>query len=380
MKILKLSAFICLLSILTMNCRKNNISDFDSNDTILEKKISNVDDFSKDEYKTTIIGNQIWMTENLNVSTFRNGDTIFHAKNNADWELAGKLHIPAYCYYDNDPSKGSAFGKLYNWFAVMDERGLAPEGFYIPDNEEYWILLKYYGMNHHSWTETREMVANKLKNGNNSFNAKLGGIRYDSGYFNLLTEGGNWWTSSFRYTEKSLNNVNIGNPSNLAIDKDFVSGPGAGFFGAGAGMSVRCLKGDLKRTLKIPVLESQFYEVDKNGVPREGEITFDYSSGYVTKNFVNGIENGNRLSYSRKGNLISEEMYQNGQLNGISIYYYDSNWKHKGEVGYYVNGMKDGEWTRYYWEPNPNKLGDFIMEIIEKRYYSNGKLINVIKE
>ena len=54
-------------------------------------------------YKTVKIGNQTWMAENLNVSTFRNGDPIPQAKTNKEWELAGKNKQPAWCYYDNDP-------------------------------------------------------------------------------------------------------------------------------------------------------------------------------------------------------------------------------------------------------------------------------------
>ena len=74
------------------------------------------------------IGNQIWTLKNLDVATYRNGDVIQQAKNGNDWGIAGVLKIGAWCYYDNDSSNGTTYGKLYNWYAVNDPRGLAPTG------------------------------------------------------------------------------------------------------------------------------------------------------------------------------------------------------------------------------------------------------------
>jgi uncharacterized protein (TIGR02145 family) len=60
------------------------------------------------------IGKQVWMSENLNVDKFRNGDPIPQAKTDEAWKAAGKNKQPAWCYYNNDPSKGTKYGKLYN--------------------------------------------------------------------------------------------------------------------------------------------------------------------------------------------------------------------------------------------------------------------------
>ena len=92
-------------------------------------------------FKSVKIGTQTWMTENLNVSTFRNGDPIPEAKTKEEWESAGTNHQPAWCYYDNDPKNGAKYGKLYNWYAVIDSRGLAPEGWHVPSDAE-WTTLK----------------------------------------------------------------------------------------------------------------------------------------------------------------------------------------------------------------------------------------------
>lgn len=93
------------------------------------------------EIKSVKIGDQIWMTENLNVDRFRNGDPIPEARTDEEWEKAGDNSMPAWCYYENNSENGAVFGKLYNWFAVMDSRGLAPEGQHIPNDRE-WLNLK----------------------------------------------------------------------------------------------------------------------------------------------------------------------------------------------------------------------------------------------
>ena len=78
------------------------------------------------------IGTQTWTTKNLEVSTYRNGDTIPQVESEADW---AKLSTGAWCYSEKD--NGTAYGKLYNWYAVKDARGLAPNGFHIPSDAEW---------------------------------------------------------------------------------------------------------------------------------------------------------------------------------------------------------------------------------------------------
>jgi uncharacterized protein (TIGR02145 family) len=95
------------------------------------------------QFKSQKIGKQIWMTENLNVSTFRNGDTIFEAKTDEEWVTAGKQGRAAWCFYNNEQANGIKYGKIYNWFAVSDPRGLAPIGWKIPEFEDFNILDTY---------------------------------------------------------------------------------------------------------------------------------------------------------------------------------------------------------------------------------------------
>jgi uncharacterized protein (TIGR02145 family) len=93
--------------------------------------------------KTATIGNQIWMAENLNVTTFRNGDPIPEARTIEQWNDAARNKKPAFCYYNNDPSTAEKFGLLYNWWALNDPRGLAPLGWRIPNRTDAKTLLVF---------------------------------------------------------------------------------------------------------------------------------------------------------------------------------------------------------------------------------------------
>jgi uncharacterized protein (TIGR02145 family) len=79
------------------------------------------------------IGSQVWSCKNLDVTTYRNGDEIPEVQDNIAWV---NLTTGAWCYYDNDASNGTKYGKLYNWYAVKDSRGLAPSGYHIPTENE----------------------------------------------------------------------------------------------------------------------------------------------------------------------------------------------------------------------------------------------------
>jgi uncharacterized protein (TIGR02145 family) len=94
--------------------------------------------------ESVTIGNQVWATKNLNVDKFRNGDPIPHAKTPEEWSKADKNQQPAWCYYANNEKNGVTYGKLYNWYAVNDSRGLAPNGWHIPSRSEFNVLIDNY--------------------------------------------------------------------------------------------------------------------------------------------------------------------------------------------------------------------------------------------
>jgi len=95
--------------------------------------------------KTVTIGKQVWMLENLNVASFKNGVAIPEVQDKDAWDNAGDNKQPAWCYYDNDPKNGEKYGKLYNWYAVVDDNGLCPQGWHVPSDAEWDTLVTYLG-------------------------------------------------------------------------------------------------------------------------------------------------------------------------------------------------------------------------------------------
>lgn len=87
------------------------------------------------------IGSQIWSSKNLDVARYRNGDPIPQVKDSAQWV---NLTTGAWCWYNNDSATyASTYGKLYNWYAVNDPRGLAPLGWRIPTDSDWNKLTKF---------------------------------------------------------------------------------------------------------------------------------------------------------------------------------------------------------------------------------------------
>lgn len=92
--------------------------------------------------QTVTIGKQVWTSKNLNVETYRNGDIIPQVQDQNAW---ANLTTGAWCYYDNDISNGTKYGKIYNWYAINDPRGLASKGYHIPTNAEWSVLVDFLG-------------------------------------------------------------------------------------------------------------------------------------------------------------------------------------------------------------------------------------------
>jgi len=144
------------------------------------------------------IGSYTWMVKNLDVDHYRNGDLIPQETDPEKWSIGG---TGAWCYYNNDSANGVIYGKLYNFWAIRDPRGLAPKGWHISSDSE-WINLSDYlganglggklkeaGLNH--WLSPNEGATNS-----SGFSALPGGCRGDDGRFIVLGTNGAWWTST----------------------------------------------------------------------------------------------------------------------------------------------------------------------------------------
>ena len=134
-----------------------------------------------EDIETVVIGTQEWTVKNLNVSRYRNGDVIPEVKDPKEW---ASLTTGAWCYYNNDPKNGAIYGKLYNWYAYNDSRGLAPEGFHIPSKTEWELLFSYLGGEDTAagkLKSTKPLWATPNKEATNisRFSALPGGRRYE---------------------------------------------------------------------------------------------------------------------------------------------------------------------------------------------------------
>ncbi len=171
-----------------------------------------VSDIEGNEYLTVAIGNQCWMAENLLSATYNNGDEIPNVLPNSEWQ---ELSTGAWSFYNHDGGNEVPFGKLYNWYAVDDNRNVCPSGWHVPSDEEWKILEVTLGMspeeaNEMFWRGGLEGVGSKLKSvgtehwsipnadatNESGFTALPGGFRVDSGSFDQIFSNGHFWTST----------------------------------------------------------------------------------------------------------------------------------------------------------------------------------------
>jgi uncharacterized protein (TIGR02145 family) len=196
------------------------------------KSISQVTDVDGNVYKTVTIGTQVWTVENLNVEHYRNGDLIPQVQDADKW---AKLTTGGWCYYENNSENEITYGKLYNWYAVNDPRGLAPEGWHIPTEAEWQTLIDFLGGTKIAGKKMKSTSGwNENGNGTNEsgFSGLPEGVCNLEGKFFGIGGGGGWWN----ITETNELNAWV---INIGCESDAV------FKGSGSkknGFSVRCLR------------------------------------------------------------------------------------------------------------------------------------------
>ena len=143
-----------------------------------------------------------WMLKNLDISTFRNGDTIPQITDPAAWVVAGNAGQPAWCYYNNDPANGPIYGKLYNWHVVNDPRGLAPVGWHIPTETEWDAYIACIGGNLVAGGKMKEagldhwIAPNTADNSEGWTGLPGGDRRNNDGGFDLIGSIGFFWSAT----------------------------------------------------------------------------------------------------------------------------------------------------------------------------------------
>ncbi len=210
-------------------------------------------DLEGNGYSTVQIGGQCWMSENLNTATFDNGEEIPLVESFTAWEdVEG---APAWCYYNNDAETyGSLYGKLYNWFAVVDERGLCPAGWRVPTDDDFQELENFLILNGFNYSDSvsGNRIAKSLAaadwwlesinpgavgnapdlNNSTGFTALPGGFRDFEGSFLYADFIGFFWTSTEQHPLRGFARRLVYGSSRFITGRDAKRD----------GFSVRCLK------------------------------------------------------------------------------------------------------------------------------------------
>ena len=158
-----------------------------------------ITDIENNDYEVVVIGKQVWMKENLRTSTYRNGDTILHAPKNTDWS---GLQNGAWCMVENSNSQCEIYGKLYNYYAVLDQRGLCPLGWKVPSIEDFNVLAQFLGGEAVAGGKLKDVgttcwqTPNLGATNESGFSGLPGGQRSTTGKFGNIGNIGTWWTSS----------------------------------------------------------------------------------------------------------------------------------------------------------------------------------------
>lgn len=156
-------------------------------------------DIDGNSYKTIVIGTQTWMAENLKTTKFRNGDPIPQVTENVRWK---NLTSGGYCNYNNEAVFSDLYGRLYNWFAVNDNRNLAPEGWHVATDAEWITLINFLGGNEIAGSKLKEsgivhwIPPNSNATNESGFTALPGGmVLTGNGYLGIGTNC-LWWSAT----------------------------------------------------------------------------------------------------------------------------------------------------------------------------------------
>jgi len=188
-----------------------------------------VTDVDGNVYETVTNGNQNWTKSNLIVSHYRNGDIIPQVSDTSTW---ANLTTGARCYYDNtfNGCTPGHPGKLYNWYAVNDPRGIAPEGFHIPSNEEWDLLTNFLSTRLPNESVGDNMKKNSLNH--SGYSGLMGGFRGYEGLFYSASINGQWWSKS---------ELNQTAAWYFFLNSSY-SGTDLNYYNKTYGFSVRCVK------------------------------------------------------------------------------------------------------------------------------------------
>lgn len=197
---------LAALMLLVISCKKENNTIQTSGiagESATPSAITDINELGANG-NTVKIGSQHWKTKNLDVRYYRNGDKIPQEKDPVKWAA---LTTGAWCWYNNDSAMGHIYGRLYNWYAVNDPRGLAPEGWHIPSGAEWDTLSTFLGIKVRAGGKMKSTGTIEAGTGlwhepnydatnSSGFTGLPGGYRDYYGTFNNIGYYGYWWSST----------------------------------------------------------------------------------------------------------------------------------------------------------------------------------------
>lgn len=205
---------LAAVMLLTFSCKKESPiiqSSSTSNESVTQNLLSDANlngDFA------VRIGSQVWKTKDLGTSHYRNGDRIPQVQDPTEWE---SLTTGAWCWYQ----KNYTISKLYNWYAVNDPRGLAPEGWHVPTDSEWTRLIVYLGGQDSAGGKMKSVQQvgsdggdwwppNTGATNSSGWSGNPGGFRDWYGSYDERHQAGYWWSSSESNVVVSLGRSSAG--------------------------------------------------------------------------------------------------------------------------------------------------------------------------
>ena len=226
----KIIYFLSITFLLLQACSKSDSSN-DSNSVV------SVIDADGNSYEVVNICNQTWTKTNLKVSHYRNGDVIPQVTDAAQWST---LTTGGWCYYEdssysNGILNGVTYGKLYNWYAVNDPRGIAPLGYHIPSDTEWTVLTTCVGMANIAGGKLKEIGTQHWLGPNTGATNEAGFTALPGGSRNSMGDMGDygfWWSSSPYNSTNAIYRCIKSNSASLFSNNTLKE----------LGFSVRCIK------------------------------------------------------------------------------------------------------------------------------------------
>lgn len=247
-----------------------------------------VTDIDGNIYPVITIGEQEWMGENLRVSRYRNGDPILNNPDNTFWQTSSE---GLWEYYDRDPANDLLYGKLYNWHATIDNRGLCPTGWRVARDIDWQIILEYIDPN--AWGNNNNLGI-KLKS-RRQVNSPLGGAfatnihprwdshpqRYGTDDFGFGALPGGYYTMGNAFVHKGKYSYFWSSTSAsethawTRIMMFSHKGMSRTQYQKKVGLSVRCIKGD-ESEASIPIVQTlAVSEIGENFAVSGGDVIND---------------------------------------------------------------------------------------------------------